>query len=106
MCLKLQVRVLLEVEQALVLVCDQVDHKGSHVEALEHVVSGLYRDSNFFGEVVVHQVADRAHGQRLAIGYTQNTHPHPPHVHTPHDQIHSGPLVSSSSDQVQGLWTN
>jgi hypothetical protein len=30
----------------------------------------------------------------------QHTHPHPPHAHAPHSHMHSGPLVSCTSDQA------
>jgi hypothetical protein len=37
----------------------------------------------------------------LRVSDTQNTHLDPPHVHTPHDQIHSGreSLTGVSKDQ-------
>jgi hypothetical protein len=33
----------------------------------------------------------------------QHTNPHPPHAHVPHVHVHSGPLVSFTSDQVSCL---
>jgi hypothetical protein len=31
---------------------------------------------------------------------TQYTHPYPPHAHSPHVHVHSGPLVSFVSDRL------
>jgi hypothetical protein len=52
------------------------------------------------GDIALLSSHSPRHPPLLPYAYPQHTIPHPPHTHTPHVHVRSGPLVSSVSDQA------